>query len=268
MDRTEVTNEQFARFVKATGYVTVAERKPTREEFPDARRGEPEGRVRDLRPALGARGARRSLPVVDVPAGNQLAASRRSGEQPPREGEAIPSFTSPTKTPRPTRSGPASACRPRPSGSSRRAEDCRESPTRGATTSVRRGKWPANIYQGNFPVPSQDTAAGRLRRASRPSGAYRAQRLRPAGHRRQRLGVVQRLVPPGLLRHAGRAGATSREIRRARRRASIRPSPAKRSASTAAARSSAPSSTARATWSARAARAKCVPEATTSASGA
>jgi formylglycine-generating enzyme required for sulfatase activity len=36
MDATEVTNEQFARFVKATGYVTVAEKTPTREEFPDA----------------------------------------------------------------------------------------------------------------------------------------------------------------------------------------------------------------------------------------
>jgi formylglycine-generating enzyme required for sulfatase activity len=36
MDATEVTNEDFARFVKATGYVTVAEKKPTREEFPDA----------------------------------------------------------------------------------------------------------------------------------------------------------------------------------------------------------------------------------------
>jgi formylglycine-generating enzyme required for sulfatase activity len=34
MDRTEVTNAQFARFVEATGYVTVAERKPTAEEFP------------------------------------------------------------------------------------------------------------------------------------------------------------------------------------------------------------------------------------------
>jgi formylglycine-generating enzyme required for sulfatase activity len=31
-----VTNEEYARFVKATGYVTVAERKPTRDEFPDA----------------------------------------------------------------------------------------------------------------------------------------------------------------------------------------------------------------------------------------
>jgi formylglycine-generating enzyme len=36
MDTTEVTNEQFAHFVKATGYVTVAERKPTHEEFPTA----------------------------------------------------------------------------------------------------------------------------------------------------------------------------------------------------------------------------------------
>ncbi len=36
MDRTEVTNRQFAAFVKATGYVTVAERKPTAEEIPGA----------------------------------------------------------------------------------------------------------------------------------------------------------------------------------------------------------------------------------------
>jgi sulfatase modifying factor 1 len=34
MDETDVTNEEFAAFVKATGYVTVAERKPTAEEFP------------------------------------------------------------------------------------------------------------------------------------------------------------------------------------------------------------------------------------------
>jgi formylglycine-generating enzyme required for sulfatase activity len=34
MDATEVTNAQFASFVKATGYVTVAERKPRAEDFP------------------------------------------------------------------------------------------------------------------------------------------------------------------------------------------------------------------------------------------
>ena len=36
MDATEVTNKQFAAFVKATGYKTVAEIKPTKEEFPTA----------------------------------------------------------------------------------------------------------------------------------------------------------------------------------------------------------------------------------------
>jgi formylglycine-generating enzyme required for sulfatase activity len=36
MDKTDVTNAEFARFVKATGYVTVAERKPKAEDFPGA----------------------------------------------------------------------------------------------------------------------------------------------------------------------------------------------------------------------------------------
>ena len=36
MDATEVTNAQFARFVAATGYVTVAERVPRQEDFPTA----------------------------------------------------------------------------------------------------------------------------------------------------------------------------------------------------------------------------------------
>jgi formylglycine-generating enzyme len=34
MDATEVTNEAFARFADATGYVTLAERKPTQKDFP------------------------------------------------------------------------------------------------------------------------------------------------------------------------------------------------------------------------------------------
>src|SRR5512133_1024099 len=36
MDKTDVTNAEFARFVAAAGYVTVAERKPSAAEFPDA----------------------------------------------------------------------------------------------------------------------------------------------------------------------------------------------------------------------------------------
>ena len=34
MDKTDVINEEFEKFVKATGYVTVAERKPRPEDFP------------------------------------------------------------------------------------------------------------------------------------------------------------------------------------------------------------------------------------------
>jgi formylglycine-generating enzyme required for sulfatase activity len=36
MDKTEVTNREFAKFVKATGYATVAERVPRAEDFPGA----------------------------------------------------------------------------------------------------------------------------------------------------------------------------------------------------------------------------------------
>jgi formylglycine-generating enzyme required for sulfatase activity len=36
MDATPITNNQFRRFVKATGYVTIAERVPNPEDYPDA----------------------------------------------------------------------------------------------------------------------------------------------------------------------------------------------------------------------------------------
>jgi formylglycine-generating enzyme required for sulfatase activity len=36
MDATSVTNAQFEKFVRATRYVTIAERRPTKEEFPTA----------------------------------------------------------------------------------------------------------------------------------------------------------------------------------------------------------------------------------------
>jgi sulfatase modifying factor 1 len=58
MDETEVMNEQFAEFVKATGYVTVAEQKPDAKEFPDVEPSalkpfsivfrQPESKIRNL----------------------------------------------------------------------------------------------------------------------------------------------------------------------------------------------------------------------------
>ena len=40
MDRTEVTNADFAKFVQATGYVTSAERTPRAEDLPGVAPGE------------------------------------------------------------------------------------------------------------------------------------------------------------------------------------------------------------------------------------
>ncbi len=40
MDRTEVTNDRFAAFVAATGYVTVAERPLSVEQFPELKASE------------------------------------------------------------------------------------------------------------------------------------------------------------------------------------------------------------------------------------
>ena len=34
MDKTEVTNEEFEKFIRATGYITIAERKPDPKDFP------------------------------------------------------------------------------------------------------------------------------------------------------------------------------------------------------------------------------------------
>ena len=39
IDRHEVTNRQFSRFVEATGYITVAERHPSAEDYPGAAKG-------------------------------------------------------------------------------------------------------------------------------------------------------------------------------------------------------------------------------------
>src|SRR5688572_29827732 len=41
VDKTEVTNEEFEKFIRATGYVTVAERKPEAKDYP----GVPPGKL-------------------------------------------------------------------------------------------------------------------------------------------------------------------------------------------------------------------------------
>jgi formylglycine-generating enzyme required for sulfatase activity len=62
MDRTEVTNQQFARFVEATGYQTVAERTPRPQDFPPHLRAE-------LKPDLMVPGAQVFSPPATCPPG-------------------------------------------------------------------------------------------------------------------------------------------------------------------------------------------------------
>ena len=155
MDATEVTNEEFASFVQATGYVTVAERKPTREEFPGvpddklvagsavfsppprpvplddhyqwwsyvagANWRHPDGPSSDLK-------GREKFPVVHVAYEDAAAYAKWAGKRLPTEAEF-------------------------------------EFAARGGLTGKPYawgdelkpgGKWPANIYQGKFPVKGGD----------------------------------------------------------------------------------------------------------------
>ena len=156
MDATEVTNEEFDRFVKATGYATVAERKPTREEFPDvpeeklvagsvvfsppprpvplddhyqwwsyvagANWQHPDGPSSDLK-------GREKFPVVHIAYEDAAAYAKWAGKRLPTEAEF-------------------------------------EFAARGGLTGKPYawgdelkpgGKWPANIYQGKFPVKGGDS---------------------------------------------------------------------------------------------------------------
>ena len=129
------------------------------------------------------------------------------------------------------------------------------------------GRWHGEHLPGRLSRPRH--RRGRLRR-DRAGRQLPAERLRPLRHGRQRLGVVQRLVPRPTTYATARAArsAPARNPTGPDEQRRSRPSRACPSACSAAARSCARASTARATWSARAARAKSRPAPTTSASAA
>jgi sulfatase modifying factor 1 len=156
MDATEVTNEQFEQFAESTGYVTVAERKPTREEFPTAPAENlvagsivfspaprpvplddhyrwwsyvpganwrhPTGPASDLK-------AREKYPVVHIAYEDAAAYAKWAGKRLPTEAEW--EFAA--------RGGMVG--KPYAWGDELKPD----------------GKWQANIYQGKFPVKGGDT---------------------------------------------------------------------------------------------------------------
>ena len=255
MDATAVTNAQFEKFVKATGYVTIAERTPTKEEFPTA----PEENLvagsvvfaptdhevplndhyqwwsyvkgANWRHPVGPQSdikGKENYPVVQIAYPDAEAYAKWAGKRLPTEAEC------------------EFAARGGLSGKTYVWGD-EFQPS---------GKWMANTWQGKFPVKDagEDGYAGIA-----PVKSFSTERLRPLRHGRQRLGMVQRLVSAGLLPDAGRQRRRGAQPAGPRFARSIRRSLTRRSASIAAARFFATSSIARATWSAPAAKAKSTP---------
>ena len=151
LDRTEVTNRQFARFVTATGYVTVAERQPDPADFPGVPAGEARPRLAGLH-AAGRRGlARESAGLVELCPGRQLEASRGAGDIDRGEGRLSRRPGVLGSTPWPMPDGPGNDCPPRRNGNTPRAAARNWPSSSGAIELRPDGKWQANIWQGHFP---------------------------------------------------------------------------------------------------------------------
>jgi formylglycine-generating enzyme required for sulfatase activity len=242
MDSTEVTNGQFAKFVEATGYVTIAERTPRAEDFPAHHR-----RISWRAPSSS------SPPDHAVPLNDHLqwwSYVKRANWRHPEGPASQPD--GPGAVPR--RAGRlrrrVALCEVGRQASAHEAEwefaatrGSAASSIRGATSSRRRPGDGEHFQDTSLTTTrSEDgTTASDLWRSSPPNGygLYR--------RRRQRVGVDSDWYRRTITQLAvgGRRGAQPAP---GRTRRSIPASHLNRSACIAVARSSAPTNTVHATW--------------------
>ena len=150
MDEHPVTVAEFRRFVNDTGYVTLAERAPQADQYPDA---DPELLV------PGSLVFQKTAGPVDLQVwANWWAwtpgACWRHPDGPDRTsaaGSAIRSRTSPTRTSRRSPRGPAASCRPRPSGSVAARGGLEGATYTWGDEFAPKGRMMANTWQGEFP---------------------------------------------------------------------------------------------------------------------
>ena len=168
----QVTNAQFAEFVDATGYVTVAERPLNPADYP----GAPPENLQPGSMVFTPHARARSTCGTSTSGGRGRRARRWRHPRGPalvaRQARRItPSCTSHTRTPRPTRSGRAARCRPR-----REWEVAARGGLDGATYTwgdepEQPGQRLANYWHGDFPWRPDTGLRPHRRRsaASRPT---------------------------------------------------------------------------------------------------
>ena len=151
MDEHPVTNAQFRRFVKATGYVTVAERSPDPAGYPDA---DPALLVPGslvFRKTSRTRRPQRRQQLVGLRARGKLAPPRGPWQQPGRTG-APPRLARRPRGRRSLRRVGREGVADRGRVGVRRTRRARgRRPTPGATSSRPEGKTMANTWQGGSP---------------------------------------------------------------------------------------------------------------------
>ena len=190
IDEHPVTAAEFRRFVRETGYVTVAERPLDPDDYPDA---DPDLLVPG---SLVFRKTAGPVPLDDDATGGSTCRARPGRNRADRARRStaatgIQSCRLPTRTRRLSPPGRARSFPTRPSGSTPPAAASKERAFAWGDEHFPNGDPQANTWQGEFPW--QNLKAGRLRRnvARRQLSTERLRALRRV---RQRLGVDERLV--------------------------------------------------------------------------